>query len=88
MSNVHKARFIRHLLEGLDWIHKKRIIHNDIRPDNLLITYENNLVIADFGSALLLPQVTYFANELDCFLIRNLTLQFLYLLLEKDSTIG
>lgn len=57
LPNVHRARFMRHLLEGVEWMHNKQVIHNDLGPSNLLITYENNLVVADFGSALFLPKV-------------------------------
>jgi len=41
------------LLSGLDFLHKHRVIHRDLKPQNLLITQETNpvLKIADFGLA-------------------------------------
>lgn len=51
-------RFSYHLLEAVEWIHSKGIIHADIKPDNCLINRSNNLVLSDFGSAVILPKVT------------------------------
>lgn len=36
-------------LEGYSYIHEKQLIHRDLKPANLLITYKNELKIADFG---------------------------------------
>ncbi|CAF0972865.1 unnamed protein product [Adineta steineri] len=39
------------LIDGLEYLHSKFIIHNDIKPGNLLITVEHQLKITDFGTA-------------------------------------
>lgn len=38
------------ILEAVGYLHKKGITHNDIKPDNILITNNgNNLKLIDFG---------------------------------------
>ena len=56
-------RVLRQLAEGLAYLHRFRIVHRDIKPQNMLIAYpkKNNLasfprlVISDFGLCKTLP---------------------------------
>ena len=41
----------RQLLEGINYCHKSKVIHRDLKPQNLLINYDGTLKIADFGLA-------------------------------------
>lgn len=43
--------YIVQVLQGLDYLHNRRILHLDIKPDNIIITYMNVVKIIDFGSA-------------------------------------
>ncbi|KAI9580640.1 cyclin-dependent kinase 4 [Glossina fuscipes] len=44
-------RLARELLTGVDFLHSHRIIHRDLKPQNLLISSQGHLKIADFGLA-------------------------------------
>lgn len=45
------ARYIEQTLRGLDYLHREFIIHRDIKGDNILITKEGKVKLADFGTA-------------------------------------
>lgn len=48
----HRVKsFMRQLMEGLAYCHKKRIMHRDLKPHNLLIDNNDRLQLADFGLA-------------------------------------
>ena len=46
-------RLIRDILSGVAAAHAEQITHCDIKPENILITKENNAKVTDFGLAIL-----------------------------------
>ena len=49
-----KYVLFKQIIEGLGYIHKKRILHRDIKPKNILVsgnTADARVFIADFGIA-------------------------------------
>jgi serine/threonine protein kinase len=41
--------YARQLLAGLGYLHRHNVIHNDIKPDNLLVGENGRLYLSDFG---------------------------------------
>lgn len=49
MSNV--MLFVFQILRGLAYCHKRRVLHRDLKPQNLLVNQIGELKLADFGLA-------------------------------------
>ncbi|CAL8266116.1 unnamed protein product [Lota lota] len=50
-SEDDMVAYIIQILQGLDYLHTRRILHLDIKPENVIVTYMNVIKIIDFGSA-------------------------------------
>lgn len=44
-------KFTYQLVKGVNYMHSRRVLHRDLKPQNLLVDKDGNLKIADFGLA-------------------------------------
>ena len=49
MSENDMWKFIHDVASGLAYLHEKEVVHQDIKPDNILIDDAGNYLITDFG---------------------------------------
>lgn len=55
----HKAlRIVRQIAAALSEAHRKKIIHRDIKPHNIMMTKDNRVKVGDFGIAKAVTQAT------------------------------
>lgn len=47
------AAYVKQISDGLDYAHKKKLIHRDLKPENVLVGERDELLISDFGVALI-----------------------------------
>jgi serine/threonine-protein kinase len=51
MEPLQALNYARQIAEGLDAAYKQKVVHRDIKPQNILITSNDMVKIADFGLA-------------------------------------
>lgn len=45
------AGYAVQILQGVEYLHNRRVLHLDLKPDNIMVTNLNAIKIVDFGSA-------------------------------------
>ncbi|XP_050933200.1 LOW QUALITY PROTEIN: obscurin [Lates calcarifer] len=50
-AETHVAELLVQILSAVDYLHSRRIIHLDLKSDNMLVDDGNHVKIVDFGSA-------------------------------------
>ncbi|KAG1802932.1 kinase-like domain-containing protein [Suillus plorans] len=54
IHNDQRLKLLRQFLSGLEYLHRNKVIHGDLKPTNVLIDDSWNAVLTDFGLSLVL----------------------------------
>nr|XP_002127142.1 proto-oncogene serine/threonine-protein kinase mos isoform X1 [Ciona intestinalis] len=52
ISMGRKIRFASDILQGITYLHERRLVHLDLKPSNVIVTSEDTCKICDFGSCM------------------------------------
>ena len=56
LSEQQVIEWLIQLLLGLKYIHEKKVVHRDLKPDNIFLTSDQQLKIGDFGISKLMSE--------------------------------
>jgi serine/threonine-protein kinase len=62
MSVEQVLKYMKPLVEALDYAHAQGIVHRDLKPANVLLTEDERPILADFGLARMLESATRFTQ--------------------------
>ncbi|GHO94472.1 hypothetical protein KSF_045200 [Reticulibacter mediterranei] len=54
--------YVKQIADGLQYAHEKKMVHRDLKPDNILVGQREELLISDFGVALI-AQTTHSSHN-------------------------
>lgn len=65
LAPVQQWTICMHVLEGLAFLHSRRVVHRDLKSMNILLDTSQNAKICDFGLAHPMEDKTHIARKLD-----------------------
>src|SRR5579872_1902554 len=57
------VKYVRQIASALQFAHTNRLIHRDVKPENILLGNNNKLLLGDFGAALLASTSLLFSTQ-------------------------
>ena len=55
LSLTTTVAYVKQVADALDYAHSQRVIHRDVKPENMLLGTDQQVLLSDFGISLLSP---------------------------------
>src|SRR5439155_23219890 len=55
--------YVRQVAEALQYAHQEKLIHHDIKPENMLLGRSNEVLLSDFGIAIVAQSSRYSGDQ-------------------------
>ncbi|MDE7376584.1 MAG: protein kinase [Muribaculaceae bacterium] len=49
LSEKRATKYLRQIMDALEYVHRQNMLHLDIKPDNIMIDGDDNAILIDFG---------------------------------------
>lgn len=56
-------RYVQQVASALQYAHQQRVIHRDVKPENLLVGRKNEVLLSDFGIAIVAHRTNSMTNQ-------------------------
>ncbi|SJM81779.1 probable Spindle assembly checkpoint kinase [Zygosaccharomyces bailii] len=56
LNDIYASHYIYQVADALDYMHQRNIIHRDVKPENVLIGFDNTVKLTDFGWSIISPR--------------------------------
>lgn len=63
LSTSEVTSYIRQVADALQYAHERKIIHRDVKPENMLIGQNGDILLSDFGIAVVAQSSRYTGQE-------------------------
>jgi serine/threonine protein kinase len=57
------ASYVKQIADGLQYIHDRRLVHRDVKPENILLGPRNTVWLSDFGIAVNIPRLFFLGKS-------------------------
>ena len=63
LSTSEVVSYIRQVADALQYAHEKKVIHRDVKPENMLVGQNGDILLSDFGIAVVAQSSRYTGQE-------------------------